>query len=254
MGGFFYNLGRSFRPSVQKLNLALCTLTGDEEGALASEYELGREMATEIGRAMVKSEDQWLRQSTDSVTDLLASSIKDSAYRFHVEILIDDAPTAFVVPGGFIFVSTGLLELCHHDRDEVASVIGHEMGHVLHKHAIEKLALETIDRLRFGTAFSGGGAAGKLRKIGLGIIRQSFSQECELEADAFSVRLCRAAGFDPEGSQRLIRRLGALRSEGQSTLLDQYLSTHPPLELRLRNIQQVLSSDSFGEAGFQQIE
>jgi predicted Zn-dependent protease len=70
-------------------------------------------------------------------------------------------------------------------------------------------------------------------------LNQGYSQDQELEADRVGVQLSRSAGFDSASALRLLCRLGA--SPAEATLLGTYLSSHPPLDLRLRHIERVLA-------------
>ena len=106
-----------------------------------------------------------------------------------------DQPTAFALPGGFIFVARPLVALCERDRDELAFVIAHEMAHVIRRHAIDRLLRQKVLSAA-SMAAPGRGALGSwVRKVGLEWLERAHSQDDELEADALGVRLTRGLRF-----------------------------------------------------------
>lgn len=87
-------------------------------------------------------------------------------------------------------------------------------------------------------AFPGAGATGNsLRALARRFLESAYSQDQELEADAFGVKVARAAGFDPAASIRVLRLLESLVSTEAGP--GSYFSSHPPHELRIKNIEQV---------------
>src|SRR5205823_6424711 len=105
---------------------------------------------------------------------------------------------AFALPGGYVFVTRRLLDFSRWDHAELAFVLGHEMGHVVKRHAIERLMANALfggiaARLPVGGAVLRPHVAALLSTL----LRQGYSREQELEADAFGARVAHAAGFDP---------------------------------------------------------
>ena len=77
-----------------------------------------------------------------------------------------------------------------------------------------------------------------LQKAGLKVLTSAYSQENELLADAFAVRLCRAAGIPCDGGAMLLSRLLELQAGDGESILSEYFSTHPPLDERIERIRQ----------------
>ncbi len=159
-------------------------------------------------------------------------------YRFFA--FEEDEPNAFAVPGGSIFISRALLELCDGDDDLVAGVLAHEIVHIDRKHAIRNLTREAALRagFRFVPFFRGAllsRMAGGMEEL----LTKGYRQDQEFEADRLGCRLARQAGFSAGGLMRLLQRLEARDPEASGPVADVlgYFSTHPPMReraLRLR--------------------
>ena len=135
-----------------------------------------------------------------------ASDRPDLHYR--VTILNSQSVNAFALPTGQLYVTRGLLALAN-DQSELASVIGHEMGHVIARHA--ELRQERIRDAelssRVFTDLVSDPEAGALALAKTKLELASFSQEQELEADAIGIGIAARAGFDPYGSVRFLTSL-----------------------------------------------
>jgi predicted Zn-dependent protease len=118
-------------------------------------------------------------------------------------VFLDEAPNAFVLPGGHVGVTVGLLTLVEND-DQLAAVIGHEAGHVVARHAAERVSQETTSKVLLGIASAAAGKSdlGKLLKdhgddaARYGLLLP-FSRKQELEADKLGVDFMQRAGYRP---------------------------------------------------------
>lgn len=141
--------------------------------------------------------------------------------------------TAFALPGGFIYVTTPLMDLCGSDQDELAFVLAHEIGHVVRWHAEESPLVSFL--LRVGSKAAIGGLVGICAEGSNALLEKQYSQELELDADEFAVGLMKRAGCDATAAIRLLERL-----PGGSSPLGVYFSSHPPRELRVERIRRLL--------------
>ncbi len=144
-------------------------------------------------------------------------------------VIADDTPNAFVLPGTKVAVHTGLLTLADSD-DELAAVLGHEMGHVIAGHANERMSQQSVANLFIGVATDFGQDEVLERQLGLAAqlgILLPYSREHELESDRLGVRYAAAAGYDPRGALSLWDKMAAVGG-GQI----EFLSTHPVAENR----------------------
>ena len=157
--------------------------------------------------------------------------------------VFDDAsPNAFVLPSGQIGVTTGLMKLVQND-DQLATVIGHEVGHVVARHAAERYSTQSTTGLVLGAVQSRAGdysqAIGALGGMGaqLGLLLP-FSRSHELEADRLGVDYVAAAGYKPSESIALWRLMAQQRQSGTP----EFASTHPSDQTRITALQQYIAS------------
>lgn len=154
----------------------------------------------------------------------------------------DASPNAFVLPSGQIGVTTGLLKLVQND-DQLATVIGHEVGHVVARHAAERYSTQSTTGLVLGAVQSRAGdysqAIGALGGMGaqLGLLLP-FSRSHELEADRLGVDYVAAAGYKPSESITLWRLMAQQRQSGTP----EFASTHPSDQTRITALQQYIAS------------
>lgn len=157
--------------------------------------------------------------------------------------VFDDAsPNAFVLPSGQIGVTTGLLKLVQND-DQLAAVLGHEVGHVVARHAAERYSTQSTTGLVVGAIQSRAGdyaqAVGALGGLGAQVgLLLPFSRSHELEADRLGVDYLAAAGYKPSESIALWRVMAQQRQSGTP----EFASTHPSDQTRIAALQQYIAS------------
>ncbi|MCI5060482.1 MAG: M48 family metalloprotease [Alphaproteobacteria bacterium] len=156
---------------------------------------------------------------------------KDVTYRFYVI----DSPmvNAFALPGGYIYVSRGLLSLANSEA-ELAAVLGHEIGHVTARHAAERMsqgAVVGIGATVLG-AVAGSSAVSQAANLGSNLYLKSYSRGQEHQSDELGVRYLSRAGYDPHAMADFLRSLDAQsqlerKEAGKSGTGFNYFSTHP---------------------------
>lgn len=169
------------------------------------------------------------------------------------EFVVFDTPevNAFVLPGGKVGVHRGLLRLLGGDRDELASVIGHEASHVLARHAAERVSQQSA--VEAGAALAGAAIGDENARevsaaLGAGLLYGvvlPYSRRHELEADRLGVGLAARAGYDPAAALAVMRKL--IEAGGDAPI--PFLSTHPAGQERISALQQELARLSAPEAG-----
>lgn len=178
-------------------------------------------------------------------------SAAGQSQNFSITILDTADVNAFALPGGYIYVTRGMLALAD-DSSEVAAVLGHEMGHIILRHArarIEKLkSTELVDQVVkvFGRNAATNEIAENSRRS-----FAAFSQAQELAADKEGILLIGKAGFDPYAAARF---LGVMQrfsqfSAGDATQSDDFLSSHPSAPDRIQKAEQIARAH-FGPPGF----
>ena len=137
---------------------------------------------------------------------IVSAANLDNRLSWEYAVFQNDSPNAFVLPNGKIGVTTGLLNLVRND-DQLSAVIGHEVGHVVARHAAERYSQTALTatglQVARGAAGDYGQAVGALGGIGaqLGVLLP-FSRNHELEADRLGVDYMAAAGYQPARGHR----------------------------------------------------
>ena len=237
----FYRFGRMAGGKFRKAKWMWESVAGSEADAIRAEYGVGRDMAAAIQEQAPCDTDPEVQAFLGGIEQQLAQSVRNKLHRFRVTAVAEEHPTAFALPGGFIFVARSLVDLCDNNRDEMAFVLAHEMAHVIRRHAINRLLTQTALSAASLAAPGRGALAPWIRKVGLQWLERAYSREHEFEADALGALLMRAAGFDPAGAIRLLQRLGELDQTPDHLGLGPYLSTHPAVEDRIRHLRQRLA-------------
>lgn len=222
----------------------LCCAANSVAMSLEEEVKLGQqEHAKIIGRFGVYR-DQELQAYIDKVGQRIAehSSRPEVAYQF--TILNDEMINAFALPGGFIYVTRGML-MHMNSESELAAVLGHEIAHVTEKHALRRenrnkgiSILNTVV-----AAVSRQPALMELGNLFGGVLLSGYSREFELEADEVGARYMAMAGYSPEAMLKTIEILKAKdRIEIEQARLENreprvyhgFLSTHPDHDTRYK--------------------
>ncbi len=242
MGGFFYNLGRTLGPQIRRGKWIWQSVTGSEEDAAKLEREVGRDLANEIKRRAELDTDPQIAKMLNETGLRLAGNLTNKRYKFSFQSLAAGTANAFALPGGFIFVNRSLVELCGRNADEIAFILGHEMGHVVRGHAINRIITNLAVTAAAGAAAWRGLTGAWLQKAGVQFLESAYSQEQELEADEVAVRLITAADYNRDAPEVLLSRLAELKRNSIELNIGKYFSSHPSLEKRVENIRRILRS------------
>lgn len=236
MSKLFYNLGKKVGPKVRKAKWVWESMTGTEADAIKVENEVGRDLAHEVRHQLRAASDAETEQMLNDVGSRVAACVANKLRVFSFELVEGAEPNAFALPGGFIFVTGSLLELCRRNRDEVAFILGHEMAHVIRGHAMNRIVSNSAISAASRVAPIRGALSAWLRKVGVQFLESTYSRDLESEADQLGVRLMAAAGYDPRAGTQLFERLAQLQSAPRTFDLGSYFSSHPPFEVRIENV------------------
>lgn len=163
---------------------------------------------------------------------------------WEVVVFEDQSLNAFALPGGKIGVHTGLLDLVD-NQDQLATVIGHEVGHVMARHSNERLSQQTgtnlgISLIQAVTAPESALGQTAIGLLGVGAqygIIMPYSRLQESEADMIGLDLMAKAGFNPSESIKLWQKMEQASQGAQPV---EFLSTHPSHASRIQNLQAYL--------------
>ena len=169
------------------------------------------------------------------------SELPEIQWRFTV--LNDHRVNAFALPGGYIYITRGLLALAENEA-QVAGVLAHEIGHVTARHSAQRYSTAMATNLGLTVLGALGNAAGvpagvgRLANFGAQAALQQYSQSQELEADMLGVRYMIRAGYSSDGMTNFFRKLKAhseleARQQGRKGTNHNIMSTHPRSEDRI---------------------
>ena len=239
MAGFFYQLGRSMAPKVRKGKWVWQTLFGSEQEMIAAEATVGQDLAQEVLAQLARSERR-LQSVVSEMGARLSARLRDQRRVFVFHVVDDRQPNAFALPGGYVFVTDSMLDLCRGMDSQVAFVLAHEMAHILKGHTMDRIMLDSAVSVASNLTVARGAVGAWARKAGIGAIQNVHSHERELEADAFAARLSRAAGYDASSAEQLLLACSQGDAEGDLETLYPYFRSHPPARKRIAAMRSAL--------------
>jgi predicted Zn-dependent protease len=253
VSGLFYNVGKKVGPKVRKAKWFWQSIAGTEADAIKVEYEVGRDLAREVRNQLKIDRQPQAEKILKETSPRLTACVVNKSRKFNFEIIKGVEPNAFALPGGFIFVTQSILELCQYNQNEIAFILAHEMAHVIRGHAMSRIISNSAISTASRVAPVRGILSGWLRKVGVQFLENAYSQDIESEADKLGTHLVAAAGYEPQACVRLLSRLAKLsqgkntwhglpgRENGQGARATcGYFSSHPPFDVRIRNINHWL--------------
>lgn len=242
MSSIFYKLGEKAGRSLKKGQWLYKSVFGTEEEAIKAEFILGQELAYKLESQIDRTADPEQERRVQSVGRELADRLTNGTRRWRFSLLPSDEINAFALPGGFIYATQALLQTCRLSRQEIAFVLGHEIGHVVRGHPFDRVLADSSLKVvtRLGRA---GGLAGNLAKQTLTkLLRSRYSQDQELDADLFGLRLMVSAGYHPAGAITALRKLKDTASHQPAPL--QYFASHPAIDQRVRELEYHIRRNS----------
>ncbi len=241
MGAIFDKILEKTTKSVAKGRWLFKSLSGTEEERLEAEYVLGLHLAKEVISHIGIEKDSAQSNSVNKIGNKLSARLTDKRRKFHFITLNSEENNAFALPGGFIFATKSLIKLCEFNENEIAFALGHEMGHVIKGHALDRMIANSAFGLisNFGP---GRGVVGQVSRRAISkLLYSSYSQDQELEADTFGVGIMDAARYEPHASVNFMKRLENASRKQNEPGIKKYFSSHPEYKMRIQNIQQTIS-------------
>jgi len=218
--------------------------------SLSEEKELGRKTLEMFRDRLPLIEDGELITYVQSVGERVARQVGITPYQYQFFVVNEGVPNAFAIPGGYIFIYRGLIELMQNEG-ELASILAHEISHIQARHIhrrLEESKLINIASLAGVIAgvllgISGGSGARASQAITMGTMagartyQLQYSRENEREADQIGFRYLTAAGYSPRDMVTIMERLNQDKWRASSKL-PSYLSTHPALGERVLYLRE----------------
>jgi hypothetical protein len=160
-------------------------------------------------------------------------------------LVYEDSINAFAFPGGAMFIHSGLIRQADNE-EQVAGVLAHEVSHVALRHGMANMVRAQKTQMAAGiggaiaSIFLGGGAAGSIAQMGIGLTAQSmllkYSRGAETEADLLGTRLMNSAGYNPIEMARFFEKLEA--EAGRGSKVAEFFASHPNPGNRVKEVEQ----------------
>jgi|WetSurMetagenome_2_1015567.scaffolds.fasta_scaffold263309_1 predicted Zn-dependent protease len=173
------------------------------------------------------------------------------AWRFRGLRTKNGSVNAVALPGGKIFLYDGLITLIEGDPNQLAAIIGHEMGHVVEEHAAKQLRTEGLLQKASQLVLENAGGEAEspqsqviktiAARMGKRIAQMQLSQAAEFKADSLGIRFMKAANYDGAAFITVLSKLDQI-SVQRKGILSGVFSTHPPTDRRTQEIQEMLNS------------
>ncbi|MGC1380529.1 MAG: M48 family metalloprotease [Candidatus Baltobacteraceae bacterium] len=214
----------------------LCATTPARVGAMSTQAEiaLGQQEDQQIVSSSVIETDPLLNAYVAGIAENLWNQVARKDVPYSIKVIKDSQINSFATLGGFVYVDEGLVDFVQSD-DELASVIGHETGHIERRHVLTANSKAEILNILFGIAsifspliyeFGSLAEAGLMAKV---------SREDEIQADRYGLQLMARAGYDPESMVTMMAHLGVLEDE-HSDAISKYLEDHPNPQARVAHL------------------
>jgi predicted Zn-dependent protease len=241
VGGYYLNTRKVPNPVTGEIQRVAMT----EQQEVAMGLQAAPEMEAQFGGP---HPDRQLRAVVDKIGGKLVEANRRgrwaepfSKYRFNFHLLRDEKTVnAFALPGGQVFFTYGLFKHLK-TEDEIAGVLGHEIGHVIGRHSaeqIEKSKMWAGISQGVGVATSDGGMSGsQIANLIYTVRTTSYGRADENQADELGVKFMVNAGYDPEALKQV---MAVLKKVGGGGGGPDFLKTHPDPGNRMEHIQQVI--------------
>ncbi|MDR3554843.1 MAG: M48 family metalloprotease [Syntrophobacteraceae bacterium] len=214
--------------------------------SFSDEEVLGKKLIKLIRKSAPLIEDGEILTYVNEVGQRLVDQVGVTPYKFRFFVLDEPVPNAFAAPGGNIFIYRGLLEMMS-SEDELASILGHECGHIMARHlqrSIDEAKISSIGMLAglIAGIFLGapGLAAGGMAASQSAALK--YSREHEMEADLRGLGYMSKAGYNPEAMPAMMRVL-LHHTWLQNSNVPDYLQTHPATQERVLYLDELVKKE-----------
>ena len=225
--------------------------------SIEEEWQLGQQLSQDVAKQVRLSNDPTLNNYVSAMGQKIVAQtpapFNQLPWQFHV--VEDPAINAFAIPGGHVYVNTGLIANAD-NAAELAGVMAHEISHVTARHSTEQMTRQYGLSILAGLVL--GQNPGQLSQIAAQIVAGGalarFSREAEAEADELGIKAMAAAGYNPIGMATMFEEL-LEHQQSQPSRVEQFFSTHPLTAERARDARRraeaIGNRGTLDEPGFQ---
>jgi len=211
------------------------------EVSVEQEREWGYQFDQEIAKKVTLIDDPIVVGFINDLGQDIVRGIEPQPFVYRFRVILDPTLNAFAVPGGYVYIHSGTI-LAATSLDELAGVVGHEIGHVKGRHIARMQEQMAIPQLLAGIV--GMGAAVAAKNAGPAVAAEAvnvamqlkFSREFEAEADDMGMTFMSRAGYDPQGMAHFFEKIEAEERPG-AIEIPPYLYSHPALKDRIQSVE-----------------
>ena len=222
------------------------SLTGCATFSTDFDKDIGAENAQVVSQQMGLYQPTEMRAYVKAVGQRLVDQIENSEFDYQFEIVDDAVPNAFALPGGYIYISRGLLVLME-SEDELACVLGHEIIHVVDRHSVKQMrsgifpAIISIPGNIVGIASTDlGNIINAPINFSNNLFMANYSRGNETDSDTKGIELAAKAGYDPDAMAGILARLNsAVEYQTKKKTEKSYFDSHPYTPDRVANIEKI---------------
>jgi predicted Zn-dependent protease len=217
------------------------------ESDTEEEVLFGREIAARLLGQFKYAANEKLQTYVNLVGLTLTQNCSRPELDFHFVVIESSEINAYSTPGGYVFITTEILSKMGNEA-ELAGVLAHEISHVVERHLVKELSLRGAEKSSVSSIAALLGGASKSAEIAFSqavdkavdiIMRDGFSKDDEMQADASAVLLSAFSGYDPSGLVTFLDKVGKIKS-GVGT-------SYPLYDVRLATLQRALSDEGIAE-------
>jgi len=201
------------------------------------EFWIGLQAARELEAAVGVVRDPALADRVSAIGSSIAARSDRSRLPWRFRVLATREVNAIALPGGFIYVTAGMLRFTRSD-DELAFVLSHEIAHVNQRHHVQMIERQFIFGALVALLTGNEGSTRQIAQLVRGLISRGYSRDHEFEADRVGIDLMRRAGHAPAGAVAFMERLRAAEGRDPSSF-EVLFRTHPATGERLDRVREL---------------
>lgn len=210
----------------------------------AQEIAMGQQADKQISASLGLYPDEALQRYIQQLGSKLAATSERPNLPWTFRVVDDPVVNAFALPGGFIYVTRGILAHLSNEA-ELAGVLGHEIGHVTAQHSVHRMATQQLTQLGLGVGTILKPELQRYAELagaGLGLLFLKFSRDDENQADELGVRYMTRAGNDPHQLGAVMTMLDRISGGSDGGRVPEWLATHPSPDNRREHIAEIISA------------
>jgi predicted Zn-dependent protease len=222
-------------------------VTGKSQLSLVSEsqeIQMGKEAAQQTIQQIGVVDNPQVEAYVSQIGMKMAKASERPNLPWEFHVVNDASVNAFALPGGFIFVTRGLMTFIN-DEAELATVVGHEIGHVTNRHSVQQISKAQVAQLGLGIGSIVSSDIARLSGLlgqGLGLLFLKYSRNAENEADLAGFRYALNQNYDVREMPNVFKTLERVSQSSGGGKLPEWLATHPDPENRIAKVEQRLDT------------